>query len=226
MPYSAIPSGDRRTDPMFRGRVKDFPGPSYAVCGLSPGMFSVPGGYDWLSSGIKMEALSATANAEVVQDSNFEVISFAGETLAMIIRDSFSKNGVNFLTPKEFTQQLAYMEHPAGKVIDSHLHRKLARRIEGTQEVLFVKRGRILVKLYTADQDYLSSHVLYAGDVILLASGGHGFEMLEDASFIEVKQGPYIGEHEKVRFASTRQSHCSESSNGRGVQLEVKEGGR
>lgn len=213
--------------------MKDVRGPSYAVSGLAPGMFGVPGGCDRLSSGIKMETLSVTGNTEVVtgntevvQDPSFEVISFAGETLAMIIRDSFSSSGVNFLTPKEFPQQLAYMEHPAGKVIDAHLHSKLARRIECTQEVLFVKRGRILVKLYTADQDYLSSRVLYAGDVILLASGGHGFEMLEDASFIEVKQGPYVGEHEKVRFTSTRLSQCSEASNGRGVELEVKEGAR
>jgi hypothetical protein len=189
-------------------------------------MFGAPGGCDRLSSGIKMEALSVTGNVEVVQESNFEVISFAGETLAMIIRDSFSKRGVNFLTPKEFPQQLAYMEHPAGKVIDAHLHNKLTRRIECTQEVLFVKRGRILLKLYTADQDYLSSRVLYAGDVILLASGGHGFEMLEDTSFIEVKQGPYIGEHEKMRFTSTRLGRCSEASNGRGAELEVKEDAR
>lgn len=172
-----------------------------------------------------MEALSITGNAEVVHDSNFEVVSFEGETLAMIIRDSFSRSGVSFFTPKEFPQQLAYMEHPAGKVIDAYLH-KLVRQIEWTQEVLFVKRGRVLVKFYTPDKDYLSSRVLYAGDIILLASGGHGFEMLEDASFFEVKQGPYMGEHEKLRFASTRPSRCREASNGPGVELEVKDGAR
>jgi hypothetical protein len=209
---------------MLRGRVKDIRGPSCAGSGLAPGMFGVPGGCGRLSSRIEMEALSKTGNAEIVQDSNFEVISFAGETLAMIIRDAFSRNGVSFLTPKEFPQQLAYMEHPAGKVIDAHLHNKLARRIECTQEVLVVKRGRILVKLYTADQDYVSSRVLCAGDVILLASGGHGFEILEDAAFIEIKQGPYIGEHEKVRFTSTRLSRCSEAGNGRDVHQQVKEG--
>ncbi|MBC8730454.1 hypothetical protein [Paraburkholderia sp. UCT2] len=173
-----------------------------------------------------MEALSITGNAEVVHESNFEVVSFEGETLAMIIRDSFSRSGVSFFTPKEFPQQLAYMEHPAGKVIDAHLHCKLVRQIEWTQEVLFVKRGRVLVKFYTPDKDYLSSRVLYAGDVILLASGGHGFEMLEDASFFEVKQGPYMGEQEKLRFASAHLSRCSEASNGPGVELEVKDGAR
>ncbi|MGF6606017.1 hypothetical protein [Paraburkholderia tuberum] len=59
-----------------------------------------------------------------------------------------------------------------------------------------------MVKLYTADRKFLMSRVLCAGDVILLASGGHGFEVIDDVSFIEVKQGPYVGEQEKVRFTA------------------------
>ncbi|MBB5502546.1 hypothetical protein [Paraburkholderia sp. MM5384-R2] len=46
-----------------------------------------------------------------------------------------------------------------------------------------------MVKLYTADRKFLTSRVLCAGDVNLLASGGHGFEVIDDVSFIEVKQG-------------------------------------
>ncbi|GJH13519.1 hypothetical protein CBA19CS11_31795 [Caballeronia novacaledonica] len=147
-----------------------------------------------------MESLSVAGNATVVGDASLEVISSAGVTIAMIIRDSFSREGISFLTPKEFPQQLAYMEHPAGKSIQSHLHTALPRRIEHTQEVLLIKRGRMLVKLYTADRNFLTSRVLCAGDVILLASGGHGFEVIDDVSLIEVKQGPYAGEQEKVRF--------------------------
>ncbi|MBB5462005.1 hypothetical protein [Paraburkholderia sp. Cpub6] len=60
----------------------------------------------------------------------------------------------------------------------------------------------MMVKLYTADRKFLTSRVLCAGDVILLASGGHGFEVIDDVSFIEVKQGPYVGEQEKVRFTA------------------------
>lgn len=47
---------------------------------------------------------------------------------------------------------------------------------------------------------YLESRVLVAGDVILLATGGHGFEMLEPSELIEVKQGPYPGDEDKTRF--------------------------
>jgi hypothetical protein len=50
------------------------------------------------------------------------------------------------------------------------------------------------------DKNYLESRVLNQGDVVLLAYGGHGFEMLEDSEMIEVKQGPYAGEMDKIRF--------------------------
>jgi hypothetical protein len=49
---------------------------------------------------------------------------------------------------------------------------------------------------------YLESRILSAGDVILLAFGGHGFEMLEPTEIIEVKQGPYAGDQDKTRFES------------------------
>ena len=53
---------------------------------------------------------------------------------------------------------------------------------------------------YDSDQCYLESRILEAGDVILLATGGHGFEVLEEIEMIEVKQGPYAGEVDKTRF--------------------------
>ena len=56
------------------------------------------------------------------------------------------------------------------------------------------------VDYYDDDRNYLESRVLNQGDVALLAYGGHGFEMLEDSEMIEVKQGPYVGEMDKVRF--------------------------
>jgi hypothetical protein len=66
--------------------------------------------------------------------------------------------------------------------------------------VLFIKRGRVRVDFYDEQQQYLDSRDLTAGDVILLARGGHGFHMLEDCEIVEVKQGPYVGENDKIRF--------------------------
>jgi hypothetical protein len=58
----------------------------------------------------------------------------------------------------------------------------------------------VRVDFYDDDQTYLDSRILETGDVLLLAYGGHGFEMLEPTEMIEVKQGPYAGEQDKTRF--------------------------
>lgn len=123
-----------------------------------------------------------------------------GRLLAIIVSHGFSEPGIRFFTPDEFSQQLAYMRHPAGKVIDPHVHNPVPREVRYTQEVLFLKRGRLRVDFYDDGRRLIDSRVLEAGDVILLASGGHGFEALEEVEMIEVKQGPYVGEHDKTRF--------------------------
>lgn len=120
--------------------------------------------------------------------------------LAMIIRNEYDCSGVDFITPNEFSQQVAYMHHPAGKVIDAHVHNMVHRNVVLTQEVLFIKKGILRVDFYDEYEDYLESRDLHAGDIILLVSGGHGFQVLEEVEMIEVKQGPYAGEQDKKRF--------------------------
>jgi mannose-6-phosphate isomerase-like protein (cupin superfamily) len=73
--------------------------------------------------------------------------------------------------------------------------------VEYTKEVLFIRSGRLRIDFYDDRQNYLESRTLSAGDIVLLARGGHGFEMLEDCEIIEVKQGPYAGDKDKTRFA-------------------------
>jgi hypothetical protein len=110
---------------------------------------------------------------------------------------------VHFFTPNEFSQQLAYMRHPQGKLIDPHVHNAVPRNIVMTQEVLVIKRGSLRVDFYNNDKVYLQSSILNTGDIILLASGGHGFEVLDDLEMIEIKQGPYAGDGDKTRFIAT-----------------------
>lgn len=120
--------------------------------------------------------------------------------LAMIIRSNYTYEGVDFITPNQYSQQVAYMHHPAGKVIDAHIHNLVHRNVVLTQEVLFIKKGKMRIDFYDEYEDYLESRNLYAGDTILLVSGGHGFKVLEEVEMIEVKQGPYAGDNDKKRF--------------------------
>jgi hypothetical protein len=129
-----------------------------------------------------------------------ETICHQDRLLAIVIPDKFKDPGVHFMTPSELSQQLAYIKHPAGKLIDPHFHNPVVREVRLTQEVLFIKKGRLRVDFYDENCDYLDSRVLESGDTILLVSGGHGFEVLEAVEMIEVKQGPYIGDADKTRF--------------------------
>lgn len=120
--------------------------------------------------------------------------------IAIIIRNHYTYDGVDFITPNEYSQQVAYMHHPVGKVIDAHVHNPVHRSIVMTQEVLFIKKGKLRVDFYDDEEKYLESRALEAGDVILLVSGGHGFTVIEEVEMIEVKQGPYSGDKDKRKF--------------------------
>ena len=127
------------------------------------------------------------------------------QIIAIIIYGEFSKDGIEFFTPSRFSQQLGYMKRGKGYKIQEHIHKLQIREIDYTQETLFIKKGRVRVDFYEDDKVYLTSRELKSGDVILLASGGHGFEFLEETEMIEVKQGPYCGDNDKVRFEGTKQ---------------------
>lgn len=129
-----------------------------------------------------------------------ENITHSGRTLAVILYAGYRHDGIQFFTPGDFSQQLGYMNRPKGHVIDPHVHNAVRREVQFTKEVLFIKSGKVRVDFYDDDQNYLESRILNTGDVILLAFGGHGFEMLESSEIIEVKQGPYTGDIDKTRF--------------------------
>ena len=129
-----------------------------------------------------------------------ENISCDGRILAILLRSNFSEPGIKFFTPDEYSQQLAYMNRPKGYIIKPHAHNSVPRQVQFTKEVLFVKSGRVRVDFYDDEKNYLESRILNPGDVVLLAFGGHGFEMLEASEIIEVKQGPYAGDADKTHF--------------------------
>jgi mannose-6-phosphate isomerase-like protein (cupin superfamily) len=131
---------------------------------------------------------------------SMEQIKNLDQTIAIIIRADYRADGIQFFTSDVFSQQLAYMNRPEGYVIEPHVHNPVQRDVIWTQEVLFVRSGRMRVDFYTDGRHYLESRIVSTGDVVMLVAGGHGFEMLEPTELIEVKQGPYSGDKDKTRF--------------------------
>ena len=131
---------------------------------------------------------------------HIEHINNGDINLALIIRKDYQNDGIEFFTPNSYSQQIGYMNRPEGYVIQPHVHNPVPREVQYTNEVLFIRNGRVRVDFYSEEKVYLESRELISGDIILLIRGGHGFEMLEATEMIEVKQGPYAGGNDKTRF--------------------------
>lgn len=120
--------------------------------------------------------------------------------LAIVIRaNASSAEKYNFLTEPSAPLQLGMNFYRAGETIKNHAHYPRDIHVQNIQELLVIGAGRTRLKLFDEQREPLGETVLEAGDIVLLASGGHGFEILEDTKIVEVKQGPYDGK-QKDKF--------------------------
>ena len=130
---------------------------------------------------------------------------------ALIVRNKYKKRGgISFFTDKKASQQVGFMKHKKDYIILPHKHNKRKKnaiaKIDTTTEVLIILRGILRVDFYDQKEKYLFSKKLYANDLIMLSSGGHGFKILKDIEMIEVKQGPYFLSEDKVKFDKTNEN--------------------
>ena len=134
---------------------------------------------------------------------NIEIISHKKETYAMIIRknNQFKKKGVNFFTKNSDLIQVGFINHKKNHLINSHVHIKNRRIIDYCTEVLIIKKGKLRVTFYTKKGKNINKQkTLLTDDVIILFTGGHGFDVLENCKIIEIKQGPYNKKSDKIVF--------------------------
>ncbi len=122
-----------------------------------------------------------------------EQIEHEGELLAIIRRDHEWPEGLSFCTPDELFIQAGTWQYDEGKILAAHRHKIHERNVSKTQEVAYVKRGRMKVSIYTDAGALVAEPVLESGDFVILAAGGHGYEILEDGTqVLEVKNGPFV----------------------------------
>ena len=130
-----------------------------------------------------------------------ENITHKKKILAIIIRSTYQKKkDVNFFTKKNLIQQVAYMNHAKNHLIQPHTHKKIVRKISGTSEVLIILDGKLRVDFYSKKKSFVKSKVINKNDIIILLNGGHGFKVIKNCKFIEIKQGPFISSKDKKRF--------------------------
>ena len=131
---------------------------------------------------------------------SIECIAWEDKTLVYIVRAGASPEKTTFVTPPELGLQLGFVVAAKKNEIPAHIHRPVERRVVGTPEVLVVKKGRCAIDVFNDQRKLIATRELAMGDVVLMVEGGHGFRMIEDTIFLEIKQGPYGGLDEKERF--------------------------
>lgn len=136
-----------------------------------------------------------------------EKIIINNELYAIIIRKNYKSSGIEFFTPNDFSQQLAYMRRPKGYIIQPHVHKNVKKEIKFTQEVLLIRSGKVQVDFYSEKKKYVESNILNEGDIILLSKGGHGFKVIDECEIVEVKQGPYDPLEDKVKFDPEKETN-------------------
>ncbi len=128
------------------------------------------------------------------------VTSSTGQVLAHVITEDEAFTRTTFVSSSDAPLQLGFIVYPQGGSIPRHVHRPVERRINGTSEFLWVRKGSCEVDIFDESRQFVTMVTLRAGDAILLLAGGHGFRMTADTVLAEVKQGPYFGVEEKERF--------------------------
>ena len=104
------------------------------------------------------------------------------------------RDGLNFFSQDGDFIQVGVWGYGAGKELKAHIHNEVKREVLWTQEVLFVRSGKLRARIYNTQEELIKQLEVQAGDVIILLRGGHGYDILEDGTqVLEIKNGPYVG---------------------------------
>lgn len=104
------------------------------------------------------------------------------------------QDGLNFFSQDEDFIQVGIWGYGAGKELKAHIHNEVKREVLWTQEVLFVRKGKLRANIFDTSEKKVAELEVNCGDVIILLRGGHGYDILEDGTqVLEIKNGPYVG---------------------------------
>ncbi len=119
----------------------------------------------------------------------------SGETvLARLIRSEELQAGLQFFSEDGESIQVGAWTYDKEKTLPAHIHNEVERKFLCTCETLYVISGSLKADIYDDAAAKTAETVVYAGDILILLSGGHGYEILEDGTkVLEIKNGPYPG---------------------------------
>tara|TARA_B110000444_G_C18387713_1_gene387837 strand:+ start:122 stop:538 length:417 start_codon:yes stop_codon:yes gene_type:complete len=108
--------------------------------------------------------------------------------------------GIKFFTSSDLNFQVGLMAHHKNHIIKPHFHINRKKIIKQMSELLIIFSGTLKVFFYNKKKIKTKTVILNKKDMILLISGGHGFKVLKKLEMLEIKQGPFVGEKDKIRL--------------------------
>lgn len=118
--------------------------------------------------------------------------------LAIIVRKNINLNyGTEFITDESDLFQLGLIKRNEGEVIKKHYHLNQKRNINKTTEALIVKKGKVEITFFH-EEKIVTKKIIERHDIAILFDGGHSFKFYEDSEMVEIKQGPYIKDKDKI----------------------------
>lgn len=118
-----------------------------------------------------------------------------GEILiAKIIKAEEWEENLKFYTDDKDFLQVATWNYNKGKHLKAHGHNICKRVSDKTNELIFIKSGKIKSTLFSENGVVLETVILEQGDILISYNGGHAYDILdENTQVLEVKNGPYPG---------------------------------
>ncbi len=123
-----------------------------------------------------------------------------GTIISIIVPKKYKGSGVDFITSSESPFQLAIINNDKGTETKKHYHPDIKRTIMKTTECIIVKKGKLEISFFNKNKELITVFEANKGDIILFLEGGHSINYLEKSEIVEVRQGPYIKDFDKVYF--------------------------
>jgi hypothetical protein len=121
-----------------------------------------------------------------------------------VTAEEWGKAPINFFSQDADFMQVGMWAYDGDKRILAHTHNDVPRTVSRTHETLYVRKGRVSVRIYNQARELVATLEAGEGDILTLMAGGHGYTILEDGTqVLEVKNGPYVGaDRDRVRIES------------------------
>jgi GDP-L-fucose synthase len=157
---------------------------------------------DGIKQTVRWYAENSVPKPEPPHSTKLERITDGKLTLAIVVRGTDWAPGLSFISADEDYQQVGFWYYEQGKELARHAHIDNPRQVLRTQEVIFMKQGRMRADVYTEKNVLIRSIELRTGDMMVMLRGGHGYHILEDSTqVLEIKNGPFTGtDNDRKRF--------------------------